>query len=337
MACRGAGAQGEEKAKTHGKGTPGHATMFDEMRESSLSPICLVFPLLAVGCKPSAMSKIDAEKAALVSGDAGKIHDATAGYPACGEQPYVAGKSVYQDSCLSDIANAFGSKAGFVATPPDNAATATAALILLRDGRGDAFTHADTWLHDLKSAKGTGHDALRLAVARKMEEAAPVVGKPIEGDDASRAALKAVVAAIPGACNTYYLVGNGAALEKMPAALTPDHSACVQKDLSRREGPGGLYGAGVARALEGALSLWRETERALRQGMAVSDAETKAVLEKQLVTIESATRAIKTKQDDASKTLMDSLRALQAAHADAGAIPKAGDAGPSALEPPMKR
>jgi hypothetical protein len=293
--------------------------------------VAVAAPLLVAGCKSSSskgpMSKIEAEKAALVSGDADKIREATSGYPPCGEQPYVAGKSVYQESCLSDIANALGSKEGFVATPPDNAAAATAALVLLRDGRGDAFTHPETWLNDLKSAKGTGHDALRLAVAKKMEEAAPIVGKTIEGDEASRAAMRAIVGAIPAACNTYYLVGNGAPLEKMPAPIHPDHSACIQKDLSRREGPGGMFGRGIPRALEGALSLWRETERALRLGLAVSDDETKALLDKKLATvIEPATHSIKTKYDNEEKALNDTLKAIQAAHADAGATPGQGGA-----------
>lgn len=286
-------------------------------------------------CKSSgrgSMSKIDAEKEALVSGDAATIRAATAGYRVCEEQPYVAGKSVYSEACLADIANALGSKEGFVVTPPDNAAAATAALVLLRDARGDAFTHLDTWLNDLRSTKGTGHDALRLAVAQKMEEAAPIVGKTIEGDEASRAAMKAVVGAVPGACNTYYLVANGAPLEKMPTPLTPDHSACVQKDLGRREGPGGMFGRGVPRALEGALSVWRETERALRQGLAVSDAATRSVLEKRLAVIEPATQAIKTKHDDAEKALTDALKAIQAAHADAGL----GEPSPSRTPAPLR-
>jgi hypothetical protein len=298
------------------------------MVEPRFVRIFTVASLLVVACKSSSkgpMSKIDAEKAALVSGDADKIREATSGYPPCGEQPYVAGKSVYQDSCLSDIANALGSKEGFVATPPDNAAAATAALVLLRDSRGDAFTHTETWLNDLKSAKGTGHDALRLAVAKKMEEAAPIVGKTIEGDDAARAVMRAVVGAIPAACNTYYLVGNGAPLEKMPSPLHPDHSACIQKDLSRREGPGGMFGRGIPRALEGALSLWRETERALRLGLAVSDEETKAIVDKKLTTvIEPATHAIKTKYDNEEKALNDTLKAIQAVHAEAGATPGQG-------------
>lgn len=268
------------------------------------------------------MSKIEAEKSALASDDADKIREATSGYPPCGEQPYVAGKSVYQDSCLSDIANALGSKDGFVTTPPDNAASATAALVLIRDARGDAFTHTDTWLNVLKTAKGTGHDALRLAVARKMAEVAPSIGKTIEGDDAARAAMKAVVGAIPSACNTYYLVGNGAPLEKMPPALHPDHSACIQKDLGRRDGPGGMFGRGVPRALEGALALWRETEKSLRAGLSVSDDETKALVEKKLSTvIEPATRSIKTKYDNEEKALNETLRMIQAAHSSAGTDP----------------
>lgn len=282
--------------------------------------ILLVVVAGLAACKSHGpMSKIDAEKAALLSDDAEKIRAATTGFPSCPEQPYVAQKSIYQDTCLAEIANALGSKEGFVVTPPDNAATATAALVLLRDNRGDAFTHLDTWLNDLKTKKGTGHDALRLAVARRMAEVAPTIGKTIEGDDASRAAMKAVVSAIPGACNTYYLVGNGAPIEKMPAPLTPDHSACVQKDLKRRDGPGGMFGHGIPRALEGAVSVWREAEHALREGMSVSDDETKALLDKKLSTvIEPATRAIKTRYDDKEKALSDTLRAMQMAHDDAG-------------------
>lgn len=292
---------------------------------------------LAAGCKSSGpMSKIDAEKAALVKGDAASISAATANFQACAEQPYVANKSVFQDTCLNDIANGFGSTMGFVVTPPDNAAAATAALVLLRDSRGDAFTFLDTWLSDIRITKGAGHDALRLAVARKMAEAAPLIGKLIDTDDASRAAMKAVVGAVPGACNTYYLVGNGAALEKMPAPLTPDHSACVQKDLKRMDAPGPMYGRGIPRALEGSLAVWREAAAALRAGMEVSAPDTKAVLEEKLVTIDAATRASKTKQSDQHDAIMDALRGMQD-HADAGALAAPPSARPAApLKPPVR-
>ncbi|MBN9162857.1 MAG: hypothetical protein J0I07_17970, partial [Myxococcales bacterium] len=48
------------------------------------------------------------------------------------------------------------------------------------------------------------------------------------------------------------------------------------------------------RAVEGALALWRETERALRLGLPLADPGPKAVLEKKLAVIEAATRKIET-------------------------------------------
>lgn len=310
--------------------------MFGGMSSSRYALGFLTVVVLA-GCKTTKApaTKIEAEKAALVSGDADKIRDATSGFQACGEQPYVAGKSVYQDTCLDTIAKELGGTETLIVTPPDNTASGVAALVILRDSRGDAFTHSDTWLNTLKTGKGAGHDALRLAVARKMEAAIPLVGKSIEGDDGARAAMKAVVGAIPGACNTYYLIGNGAPLEKMPPALTAEKSVCIQRDLSRPDRPG-MYGKGIQRALEGSLALWRETEKALRAGLSVSDDETKTILEKQLTSvIEPATRSIKTKYDDKEKALTDTLKAMNAgAGSDEAGAPPAIPAIPSGIPAP---
>jgi hypothetical protein len=298
-----------------------------------------------VGCK-SPMAKIDAVRDALVADDASAIRDATAGYAACADGPPVVvppGKPGPRDEgCLSEIANGLGSKLGFRPNPPDHAAATTAAIVILRDGRGDWIAHADTWLSDIKNGRGAGHDALRLAVARKMAEAAPVVGRKLDDDDAAaRGAMRAIVGAVPGACPTYWLLGSGVDPKTIPPELNADHSACVQKDLSRREGPGGSYGSGRLRALEGALALWRETERALRIGLPLAAPGPKAVLEKKLAIIEAATRKIETKKMDS--TLSSAMLGYMGeVHAEAG-IPifetRDGGAGADseAPTPPLRR
>jgi hypothetical protein len=243
--------------------------------------------VIAVGCK-GRMAKIEDLRDALVADDPLSVREASAALPACNEVPaavFAPGKS--GPRCLANVANALGSKRGF--EPGDHAAAATAAIVLVRDGRGDWLGSAETWLNDLKSGRGAGHDALRLAVARKMADGASAVGRKIDDDGAASAAMKAVVGAIPGACSTYWLVATNAA---PPPELSADHSACVQRDLSRREGPGATYGTGTFRALEGALALWRDTERALRIGLAQAAPAVKAMLEKKLVIIEASAQRI---------------------------------------------
>src|SRR5262249_38159901 len=132
--------------------------------------------------------------------------------------------------CLADIANALGSSKGFVPPPTDHAGAATAAIVLVRDGRGDIFAHVDAWLFDVKSGKGVGHDALRLAMARKMVEGAPIVGRKIEDEAGARAAIQAVASAIPGACPTYWVFGSNEGAKTLPIELDAEHSACVQRD-----------------------------------------------------------------------------------------------------------
>ncbi|MBX3216514.1 MAG: hypothetical protein KF850_31050 [Labilithrix sp.] len=286
------------------------------------------------GCK-GPMAKIEAVRDALVTDDATPIREATAGYPTCGDEPPAVvpvGKPGPRDAgCLSDIANALGSKQGFAPSPPDHAAATTAALVITRDGRGDWLSHPDTWLGDLKNGKGVGHDALRLAVARRMAEGAQAIGRKIDDQATASAAMKAVVAAVPGACPTYWLLGSGADPKTIPVDLTADHAACVQRDLARREGPGASYGSGHLRAVEGALALWRETERALRMGLPLAEPGPKAVLQKKLAVIEEATRKNETVKlepvPDAVLTYMGEV------HAEAGVvIMKARDAGPDAAD-----
>lgn len=305
-----------------------------------LLPRLLLLPILAIGTacgNKGAMAKIDNVRDGLVADDAAKIKEATSGYPTCPDVPPAAvpaGQPGPRDKgCLSDIANALGSKVGFRAPPVDQAAAATAALVLVRDGRGDWFVHSDNWLTAIKTNKGGGQDALRLAVARKMAEAAPRVGRAIEDEKTAADTLAAIASAIPGACATYQLIGAGTDPAKIPAELTADHAACVHKDLTRREGMGASYGEGTFRALEGALALWRETERALRLGLTAADPAAKSVLEKKLAIIEPATQKIATKKVE-SATQKATVIALGDMHADAGVILfKTKDAGADGSAP----
>lgn len=283
------------------------------------------------------MAKIEAMRDALLADDAGAIAAATAGYPACPDPPPGAappGATAPPDEgCLAAIATALGSQRGFAPDPPDQAAAATAALALLRDGRGDRVSNLDTWLGAIKAGTGTGLDTLRLAVARKMAEAAPLVGRAIDRDEDALATMKAVAGALPGACPTYRLLASGADPRKLPPELSAEHSACVHRDLKRREGPGGSYGEGTLRALEGSLAAWRETERALRLGVTKSSPQARAVLERKLALIEPATRAIATKKLPNTAPIA-TLHALGDLHADAGVVLwKPRDAGPDAPAP----
>ncbi len=274
------------------------------------------------GCKPK-LVRMDAVRDALVSTDARAIDEVVRSLPTCPDAPPVAlaqgMASPLDKGCLSEIANAFGSRTGFSPSPPDQAALTTAAVLVARDGRGDQIAHADAWLGVMKGGKGVGADALRAAVSRAMVESAPVVGRRFETEADARAAMKAIAASIPGACPTYRLLGKGDALTTLAPELGPDHAACVQRDLGRREGPGPSYGAGIPRALEGALALWRETERALRLGAPGADPSVKPALDRQLPTIEAATQRIATERSAATvaQPVLDRMGEL---HAMAGIV-----------------
>jgi hypothetical protein len=267
------------------------------------------------------MAKIDAVRESLERDDAAAIASAIEGYPACADAPPVAllptQPSPRDTGCFGEIATALGSKKGFVAKPPDHAAATTVAIVLLRDGRGDWVAHVEDWLGTIKTGKGSGVDALRLAVARKMAEGAPHVGRKLEDEKDALEAMKAVAGAIPGACPTYWLLGSGTDPSKIPAEHSADHAACVHRDLARREGPGSSYGSGTFRALEGSLALWREAERALRLGAASAGPAAKATIDNKLKVIEPATQAIATKKV-ASATPVAAVMALGEVHADAG-------------------
>ena len=277
---------------------------------------------LFVACKESPLAKIEAVRDSLATDDPAALVKATE-LPRCVDMTAYAlaprDASPRDQGCFSDIANALGSKKGFSTTPLDQASAATAAAVVARDGRGDLFGQSDIWLGALKSSQGAGFDALRLAIAKRMAETAPLVGRPLFEESDARGAMKAIAAAIPGACPTYFLLGGGEEVPNVPPALQPDHAACVQHDLARREGPGAAYGSGPFRALEGSLALWRETERALRQGRDHVGPSAKRAFEAKLSAIEGATRKIETKKLE-STIVAQTLSTLGDMHAEAGVV-----------------
>lgn len=290
------------------------------------------------------VNKIEAVASALERDDTAALKSVIDPLPKCEDaEPVAVGDkqpSPRDAKCLSDIANALGSKRGFNPSPPDQAAATTAAIMLMREGRGDFVAHLDNWLNSMKNGKGAGADALRIAVAKRMSEVAPRVGRKIEDDATAADTMKAIVTALPGACVTYQLLGSGKDPAKLPPELSAEHAFCVQKDLSRREGPGASYGAGMMRALEGSLAAWRETERALRLGLSNAGPGAKATIENRLKVIEPATQAIATKKGE-STTTQAALTFMGEVHAEAGILlwkDAGGEAGvPEAGSPPPLR
>jgi hypothetical protein len=279
-----------------------------------------VFCASFLACK-GPMAKIDAVRDGLASDDLGAVKEATDDFPVC-KEPFTV---LPEKGCFQEIATAFGSKTGFRSSSPDQASAATVALVLIRERRGDWFAGADAWMGSLRSGKGPGADALRLAVARQMAAAAPDVGKKVDEEKDALAAMKAIANAIPGACATYGALAAGVDAASMPPEMTPDHSACVQKDLGREGGPGGTYGRGTWRAAEGAAALWREEAHALKDGLANMEGTPRSAVDGKLATINDATAKIalkKVPREDAW------IADIAKAHADAG-VPIAADAGAS--------
>ena len=231
--------------------------------------------------------------------------------PAC-EKGDKSGKS-----CLDLVANYMGSKNGFHADRPDQASCAAVAVILSRDKRGDMIPNANAWMDMLKIGKGPGPDALRLAVARAMASEAPNVGQDYEDEAGAKKLIAAVEAAIPGACDTYAAIARGDAVDAMPPELHPDHSACVQRDLARREGPGGRYGTGVFRAAEAAASLWRAEERMLRIGNTNAAPAAQKFVTDKLAMTEPLTAKISLKKVQSADEIQE-VNFMGDVHAEAG-------------------
>jgi hypothetical protein len=259
---------------------------------------CWGVVVMAVGlsaCRRSPIARIEGLRDALASGEEARISGAVEGLPVC-EAP-VDGKR----ACFGLIATALGSKDGFVSTSPNQASAAATAVLLVREKHGDWIPEPGTWLASMRAAKGPGADALRLAVAHEMARAAPKVAHKATEESDARAMMKEIAAAIPGACGTYADLGAGIDEQTLPPERTSDHSPCVQRDLGRAGGPGGTYGQGLWRAGLGAVTLWKEEARILRDGSAQMDGKAKERLVAQLAIIEAASAKIEMKPVETPK------------------------------------
>ena len=224
-------------------------------------------------------------------------------------------------TCGSDVAAAIG--APYDEKKPDQVSAAAVAVLVARDHRGSAVGSPDVWIGAMRKAKGPGADALRLATALEMSRVAPVHAHALDTDGAARAFLRDVAAAIPGACKTYEALGDGADPDRMAPEDSPDHSACVQRDLARKEGPGGGYGAGLFRGAAGALALLEHTLAALHDGSAQMSGKYKQALEARLTVIDAAAPKIAPKHVEAPAGNAWSQMA------DEHRAPLAADAGPA--------
>src|SRR5262245_56931325 len=266
-------------------------------------------PLL-LACR-GPLAKVEALRDALVAEDAEPAKRATSSFPVCAE-PFATRP---EKGCLQQIATAFGSKNGFNMSPPDQAAAASVALLLVREKRGDWVPAADTWMQSIRGGKGPGADALRLATARQMASAAADVGKKADDEKTALAMMKAIGVAIPGACGTYTARGGGSEEKSLALDVMPDHSPSAQTDDGRKHGPGGAQGRGVWRAAGGAGALWKDEARALREGLALMGGKPRASLEERLAKIDQASAKIELKKLPRED---EWIRPMQDAHSDAG-------------------
>lgn len=238
--------------------------------------------IVLASCKKTPMDRVEAIRSEL-EGDAPKLESAA--------------KCADRATCAKDVATALGGT--YDDKKPDQISAGAAAVVIARDAHGDDLGSPDVWLAATRKAKGAGADALRLAVALRMSERADKHAKMIDDDAAARAFMGDVAAAIPGACATYEGLASGSDPDKMDPVASPDHSACVQRDLSRKDGPGPAYGQGIFRGAAGALASWKETLAALHEGSALMTGRSKEVLDKRLSTIDAATAKMSTKKVDA--------------------------------------
>lgn len=228
--------------------------------------------------------------------------------------------------CAEKLARYFGSKDGFNGTKPDQASSGAVSVLLLRDHRGDfalagTTSKTDVWLTVLRSGKGVGVDMLRLAVFRRAEDVSPRLAKSWDDESALGPFFADVASVVPGACKTYGLLGAGKPSEVLPAVDDEDHSACVQADLSRREGPGPLYGTGPFRGAAGALAVYRDTLHSLRMGLPNMAPAVRKVIEGELLSLEVAADKIVLKK--VVRPGADAALHLANVHALAGAPMKA--------------
>jgi hypothetical protein len=188
------------------------------------------------------------------------------------------------------MASAIG--APFDEKKPDQVSAAAVAIVVARDHHGSDVGSPEVWLAAMRRAAGPGADALRLAVALEMSRTVSKDARALETDEDGQGFVLHVAAAIPGACNTYDLLGAGKNPDTMPPQDSPDHSACVQNDLARKDGPGSSYGQGLFRAAAGALALWKAALSALHEGSGQMQGTSRAALDQRLVTLDAETAKI---------------------------------------------
>ncbi len=196
-------------------------------------------------------------------------------------------------TCAKDVAASIGG--AFDDKKPDQISAAAVAVIVARDHHATDAGSPDVWIAAMRKADGPGADALRLAVSLEMSLVASKHARPIDADADARAFVADVAASIPGACKTYEMLGGGASVDAMPPQDSPDHSACVQHDLGRKDGPGGAYGEGLFRGAAGALALWKDALAALHDGASHTSAGAKPALDRRLAVLDATTPSISLK------------------------------------------
>lgn len=199
-------------------------------------------------------------------------------------------------SCLGPLAKDLGSAKGCSATSPDQASVGAVAVLVARDGHGEWAGGLDEWISVMRKGKGTGADALRLAVGLRLSKVLPTYAHPLTEAELP-AFFKDVGRALPGSCKTYARLGDGATDASLAIEDQSDHSPCVQKDLGREGGPGGTYGHGAWRAAAGLAALAREVAHALEDGAALMSAKYK----------QPATDRAKTSRDAIAKIVLVSV------------------------------
>jgi hypothetical protein len=243
------------------------------MRAWIAAAFCVV---LSVSCKKSPMDRVE-EIGEQLEGDSPRWDASLA-------------RCTDRTSCAKDVAASIGGK--FDDKKPDQISAAAVAVLVARDKRGTDAGAPDVWLTAMRKAKGAGADALRLSTALAMRDVASKHARLLDTDEAARAFMNDVATAIPGACKTYEALGGGADPDAMPPVDSPDHSACVQRDLSRKDGPGATYGQGLFRGAAGALALWNDAVAALHEGEAQTNAGAKGALGRRLAALDEATPKI---------------------------------------------
>jgi hypothetical protein len=221
------------------------------------------------------------------------------------------------ESCANELARAFGG-ATFNAKAPDQASAGAMAIMLSRNRTGALGDDPEPWLRVLRTGKGTGPDALRLATSAQLTAIMPGIAKPWPNTpEALRAFVKEVTSAVPGVCSTYVLVSSGKADAELPALLHWRTSACLHKDVTRRDGPGAGYAPdGTHRTAAGARAVLHETVRALRAGSALARVHVRTRIEQELLMLEQRIEEIKL---DLPKAEEDATREyLGKVHGDVG-------------------